>query len=87
MTAPDTPRDYCKPGEVVKIDPRFFCQHVRMADNVRYDYTKSRTTCPACGALGIPWGGWFHGECDHLAVVETGEMFERTDVPAGAFVP
>jgi len=46
-----------------------------------YDYTKNKSQCPVCGSVGFVWGGWF--SCDggrrleHIAVVETGDVFVR----------
>ena len=46
----------------------------------RYDYQHLPTTCPACGQLGTPWGGWFSCEdCQCIALVEDGLAF----VPEG----
>jgi hypothetical protein len=49
----------------------------------RYDYAHLPTTCPACGQLGTPWGGWFSCEdCRCIALVESGEAF----VPVGTML-
>lgn len=46
-----------------------------------YDYKTHGATCPICGGVGFPWGGWF--SCDngpsigsHIAVIADGRCFE-----------
>lgn len=42
-----------------------------------YDYQKDKSRCGACGKLGFPWKGWWSGDgCSHVAVIETGQVFE-----------
>lgn len=40
---------------------------------------KQRTRCPVCGQSGLIWGGWFTCDStgDHIALIETGEVFVR----------
>jgi hypothetical protein len=43
----------------------------------RYRYETDKSHCGICGALGAPWRGWFSGECGHIALLETGECFQK----------
>ena len=38
---------------------------------------EEESSCPVCGGVGFPWGGWFHcdGTCHAIAVVSTGQVF------------
>ena len=48
--------------------------------SARYDYTKDKCKCAACGDIGIPWGGWFSCErCTAKALVHDGRVFINDD--------
>ena len=59
-------------GDFVEI--RGLGRYVRIA--AKYDYAKDKCRCPACGGLGMPWGGWFSCEdCEAVALVTGGDCF------------
>lgn len=76
-----------EPGTVIDI-PNSPCGRYTALNLVqfKYDYDAGdRCDCPVCKGLGIPWGGWFHCEdCSCIALIETGQCFVKSDVPAEA---
>ena len=69
------------PGETVEIPG--LGVRVVAPGTLRYDYAAAPSRCPACGGVGMPWGGWFSCDgdwdrhCGAVALVETGEVFLR----------
>lgn len=67
-----------RPGDVVEIPG--LGSRVVASETVRYDYAADSTRCPACGGMGLPWGGWFSCDnwrttCGAVALVSTGQVF------------
>ena len=65
-----------------KVDDLKKAKHIRIGDvdMIRtvhlYQPEQSRTRCPICGGLGVPWAGWFHCEdCCAIAIYDGGATF------------
>lgn len=66
-------------GALIEIGglPGKYCQ---IASPYVYADPMKRCTCPNCGGLGMPWGGWFSCEdCSCVALVKDGRAFVKTD--------
>ena len=47
-----------------------------------YSYSDDKTSCPRCGEASIVWRGWLTCEfCPTVALVSTGQVFERGVLP------